>query len=103
MTNRLHYLQISGNPLLWIEFFRELRNPLDDWHEDSVQPGEELSLDGIAYRIYTDTDLSYVIREALQVDDTTEKLKAGTTFKVPETAWLRARIIYHKAQAEKLS
>ncbi|MCP4756392.1 MAG: hypothetical protein GY866_36475 [Proteobacteria bacterium] len=100
--SRLHYKQISDNPINWTDFFRELRNPLPDWREESVLPGEETNLSGIAYRIYGAPILAYVVREALGLDDTMQRVDAGTVFHVPKPAYLRERILYHKAKAEKL-
>ena len=102
-VNRLHYKQISENPVAWIDLFRELRNPLPDWDEHSVLPGEELNLSAIAYRIYVNTDLAYVIREALGLDDSMQRVDAGTIFYVPRPAYLRERILFYKAKAEALS
>ena len=101
--SRLHYKQISDNPVNWTDFFRELRTPLPVWGEFSVLPGEELNLSAIAYRIYSNTDLSYVIREALGLDDSMQRVDAGTIFYVPKPAYLRERILIHKAKAEKLN
>lgn len=99
---RLHYLQISSNPIHWIEFFREIRNPLPEWQEQTVYPGEELNLSGIAYRVYKNTDLAYVIREALGLDDSMTRVEAGTVFRLPTPVWLRERIIYHNKRANML-
>ena len=99
---RLHYLYISSKPIHWVEFFRELRNPQDDWEEFGVFPGEELNLSGIAYRIYGLTYLDYVIREALGLDDPMTRVVAGTLFKVPKVSWLRERIIFFKKKADQI-
>ncbi len=100
--SRLHYRQISDNPINWTDYFRELRNPLPDWDEFFVLPGEEENLSAPAYRIYSNTVLAYVIREALGLDDSMQRVEAGTVFYVPRTAYLRERILFHKAKAEAL-
>ena len=103
MADRLFYTQISDNPINWLEFFREIRASDPDWTQYHIMPGEEMNLSAIAYRIYGNTDLAYVIREVLKLEDAMKKVTAGTAFRVPTTAWLRERILYWKKEADKLT
>ncbi len=100
---RLSYLNIT-NRLLCVELFREIRKAQEDsaargenWGAYIIQPGETLSPDLVAYKVYGIDTLKWVIMVAAYLDDPRERLPAGTTLYLPKTSYLRERIRYYES------
>lgn len=104
----LSYLQIS-DPLLRVELFREIRLAQEDtkyreddaWAKYTVQPGDTLSPEFVAYKVYSIDTLKWLIMVAASLDNSRERLTAGTTLYLPTTTWLRQRIRYYASLPER--
>ena len=100
---RLSPLNIS-DPLLRAELLRDLRLAQTDrkyrgeeWGYYVIQPGDILSPELIAWKVYGVDTLKWAVMAAAGLDDTRERLTAGETIFLPSTAWLRERIKYYCA------
>ena len=90
---RLIDLNISQtDPLKLAPFYRELRQPQSDWMEVTVLPLEAKRMDLLAYRVYGDGDLRYVLSVILGLDNQLDAVRPGPVVQVPPEHWLRERI-----------
>lgn len=104
---RLSPLNID-DPLLRAELFREIRqaqeNPSkldgDYWGSYTIQVADVLFPELVAYKIYGLDTLKWVITVATGLDDTRDKMEAGTVIYVPTAAYLRERIKHYTEMAD---
>lgn len=76
------------------ELYRDIRNNQSNikWFEYVIQPCDILSPDLIAYKVYGNAELKWLILIASGVDDMREQLLAGTSIRLPSSAWIRQQI-----------
>lgn len=100
---RLSYLNITDR-LLRVELFREIRKAQEDsaargenWGSYVIQPGDRLSPELVAYKLYGIDTLKWVIMVAAYMDDPRDPLEVGRTIYLPTTSYLRERIKYYES------
>lgn len=91
------------DPLLRAELFREIRLAQTDikyrgpdWGYYVIQPADILAPELIAWKATGVDRLKWLVMVAAELDDTRERLQAGTTIYLPTTAWLYDRIRHYK-------
>lgn len=103
---KLSPLQIS-DPLLRVELYRKIRNAQldqkyrnsDEWGYYEIQPGDVLSPELIAYKVYSLDALKWVVMIAAGLDDPRERLTSGAIIHLPTTGWLYDRIKHYSELA----
>ena len=93
------------DPLMRLRMYREIRQqtPLihrKHWAEHTIAPSEVLAPDLIAYRVYQNKNLKWVVLAAAGLDDYRRTLESGDTLMLPDLEWLRDRIRYYLKQQE---
>ncbi len=74
---------------------RQVGDYEDDWALYEVQPADALTPEFVAYKVYQDDKLKWVVLIAAHLDDMRERLDVGVILKLPPTYWLRQRIRYY--------
>lgn len=86
------------------ELYREIRDGQSDltWSAYTIQPGDILRPELIAYKVYGTAEMKWLILVAAGLDDMREMLTAGTEIRLPKAAWVRQRIKAHVLREEAL-
>lgn len=84
------------------EFYREIRKGQSDlsWMQYTIQPADILRPELIAYKVYGNAELKWVVMLAAGLDDMRERLNAGTDVRLPTAAWFRQRIKHYSKLEE---
>lgn len=97
--NRMDIYLIPDN-LYRAALYRELINQTpyiskEHWYEHTIQPGEVLMPELIAYRVYGDERLKWVVLITAGLSDYRQAMEAGNTLTLPSQEWLLDRIKYY--------
>ena len=96
---------VIGDTLMRSELYREIRAAQTDpdvrgsgqWGAWSVSPDESLRPDLIAYRAYGADGLRWVVMVAASLDDSRERIEAGTTLWLPTAEWIHDRLRHYSS------
>lgn len=100
--NRLSPLNIT-DPLLRAELLRDIRlaqlDPKyrnEEWKSYTIQPGDYLSPELIAWKMYSIDTLKWLVMVAAGLDDSRDVLESGRTVYLPSPVWLMERVQYYE-------
>lgn len=79
------------------ELYREVRKGQSDlsWFKYTIQPADALRPELIAYKVYGNAEMKWLVLIAAGLDDMRSTLSAGTDVRLPTAAWVRQRIKYY--------
>jgi hypothetical protein len=87
-----------------VALYREIRDGQSnrEWLAYEIQPADILRPELIAYKVYGNAELKWLVLIAAGLDDMRERLAAGTLLRLPSPAWIRQKIKQYVALEEAL-
>lgn len=91
----LHRLSDMNIPddLLRADFYaiviKHIKDPSSDVVTRSIRPDEQYRPDLVSYRLYSTVELRWLVSLVCDVEDESEPLPVGETYRFPTSSWLR--------------
>lgn len=96
LLSRLSPYNIKDN-IRRAELYREIRSGQTNlkWYQYTIQPADILKPELIAYKVYGNAEMKWLVMIAAGLDDMRERLQAGSDIRLPTAAWVRQRIKHY--------